>query len=96
MSAALSSSAPPVKNSTASPPKYDWTCDTCGGEVVQRPDDTEAAIRRRLELYEVETEPLITWYLERDKLVQINGMVSPDAVTARFENALAWFEMRHD
>ena len=49
--------------STSSPPKYDWTCDACGGEVVQRQDDTEAAIRRRLELYEVETEPLIpgTW-----------------------------------
>src|SRR5688572_30178039 len=38
--------------STANPPKYDWTCDVCGGEVVQREDDTEEAIKRRLALYE--------------------------------------------
>jgi adenylate kinase len=69
--------------STQNPPKYNWTCDNCGGEVVQREDDTEGAIRRRLMLYEKETEPLITWYLERDKLLQVNGMGSPDEVTAR-------------
>jgi adenylate kinase len=74
--------------STSNPPKYDWTCDACGGEVVQRPDDTEIAIRRRLELYEVETAPLIQWYLERDKLVQINGLGSPDSVTARLIRAI--------
>lgn len=69
--------------STQNPPKYNWTCDNCGGEVVQREDDTEGAIRRRLMLYEEETEPLIAWYLERDKLLQVNGMGSPDEVTAR-------------
>ena len=69
--------------STEKPPKYNWTCDNCGGEVVQREDDTEAAIRRRLRLYEKETEPLIAWYLERDKLLQVNGMGSPDEVAAR-------------
>ena len=67
----------------AAPPKYDWTCDVCGGEVVQREDDTEAAILRRLTLYETETEPLIAWYLERDKLLQVSGMGTPDDVTAR-------------
>jgi adenylate kinase len=41
------------------PPKHDWTCDVCGGKVVQRDDDTEAAVSRRLELYEQETVPLI-------------------------------------
>ena len=45
--------------------------------------DTEAAILRRLALYEKETEPLIAWYLERDRLLQVSGMGSPDAVTAR-------------
>src|SRR4051812_42843278 len=69
--------------STEKPPKYNWTCDNCGGEVVQREDDTEGAIRRRLALYERETEPLIAWYLERDKLLQVNGMGSPDEVAAR-------------
>jgi adenylate kinase len=70
------------------PPKYDMTCDVCGGEVVQRDDDTEDAIRRRLALYEKETEPLISWYLERDKLVAIDGMGTPDEVTARLVRAI--------
>jgi adenylate kinase len=72
----------------ANPPKYDWTCDVCGGEVVQREDDTEDAIKRRLVLYEEQTEPLITWYLERDKLVSVDGMGTPDDVTNRLVRAI--------
>ena len=74
--------------SMATPPKYDWTCDVCGGEVVQREDDTVDAIRRRLALYEEQTEPLISWYLERDKLVSIDGLGTPDDVTARLVRAI--------
>ena len=74
--------------SVQSPPRYDWTCDVCGGEVVQREDDTEEAIKRRLMLYEAETEPLIEWYLERDKLVALDGTGSPDRVTARLIGAI--------
>ena len=55
--------------STAAPPMVNWTCDVCGGEVVQREDDTEEAIQRRLDLYEAETAPLIAWYQERGLLV---------------------------
>jgi adenylate kinase len=70
-----------------SPPKQ-WTCDVCGGEVIQRQDDTEGAIRRRLALYEQETEPLIAWYLKRDKLVTIDGNGTPDEVTVRMVRAI--------
>jgi adenylate kinase len=74
--------------STDSPPKENWTCDVCGGEVVQRPDDTEASIRRRLALYESETEPLIAWYLGRDQLVTVDGMGKHDDVTGRLVRAI--------
>jgi adenylate kinase len=74
--------------STAAPPLVNWTCDVCGGEVVQREDDTEEAIERRLLLYEVETEPLLDWYKERSLLIQINGTGSPDAVTRRVVGAI--------
>ncbi len=70
------------------PPVVDWTCDACGGRVVQRDDDTEAAIWRRLELYERETAPLVAWYLERDKLVVVDGDGSPDTVTKRLVRAI--------
>ena len=65
------------------PPRVRGTCDVCGGEVVQRDDDTEDAIRRRLELYERETAPLIAWYAERDLLATLDGLGSPDEVTDR-------------
>ena len=79
--------------STAAPPLVNWTCDVCGGEVVQREDDTEEAIERRLNLYEEETAPLIDWYKKRNLLVEINGTGSPDAVTRRVVGAIDL--MRH-
>ncbi len=69
--------------SVGSPPAVNWTCDVCGGEVVQREDDTEEAIGRRLELYDRQTAPLTDWYRRQDLLVQVDGTGSPDAVTAR-------------
>ena len=74
--------------STAAPPLVNWTCDVCGGEVIQREDDTEEAIERRLNLYEVETAPLLDWYKQRDLLIEINGTGSPDAVTRRVVGAI--------
>lgn len=65
------------------PPRVPGLCDVCGGEVVQRDDDTEAAIRRRLELYEAETAPLIEWYRDRGRLACIDAIGSPDEVTDR-------------
>jgi adenylate kinase len=65
------------------PPRVPGLCDVCGGEVIQRDDDTEAAIRRRLELYERETAPLIAWYRERGLLAAVDALGTPDEVTDR-------------
>jgi adenylate kinase len=65
------------------PPRVQGICDVCGGDVVQRDDDTETAIRRRLELYERETAPLIEWFDRRGLLGTVDGMGSPDLVTDR-------------
>ncbi len=67
----------------SAPPKHSWTCDYCGGEVVQRDDDTEMAIRRRLKLYEEQTAPLISWFESLDRLAALDGTGSPDEVTFR-------------
>ena len=74
--------------STAAPPLANWTCDVCGGEVVQREDDTEEAIERRLNLYEVETAPLLDYYEQQGLLVAVNGTGNPDAVTRRVVSAI--------
>jgi len=65
------------------PPKNNWTCDVCGGKVVQREDDTEEAVMRRLELYEEETLPIVDFYRRLDKLVVVDGTGSGDDVFAR-------------
>ena len=74
--------------STAAPPLVNWTCDVCGGEVVQREDDTEEAIERRLNLYEAETAPLLDYYEQKSLLVMVNGTGNPDAVTRRVVSAI--------
>jgi len=74
--------------SLSSPPLINWICDVCGGEVIQREDDTEEAISRRLELYERQTTPLIEWYRSRDQLTTIPGTGTPDAVTRRMVKAV--------
>ncbi|HZA76224.1 MAG TPA: adenylate kinase [Acidimicrobiales bacterium] len=65
------------------PPRYDWVCDNCGGEVEQREDDTPAAIEKRLAEYERETAPLIDWYCERALLEVVDGQGSTDEVSQR-------------
>jgi adenylate kinase len=65
------------------PPTVDWTCDTCGGRVVQRDDDTEEAIDRRLEVYEEQTVPIIDYYRERGMLAQVSGVGDGDDVFER-------------
>ncbi len=74
--------------SVSQPPRYDWTCDVCGGRVVQRDDDTEEAIRERLQTYERETAPLIAWYGQQDLLVPVSGLGTPDEVTDRLVRAI--------
>jgi adenylate kinase len=66
--------------STAEPPVQGWLCDVCGGEVVQREDDTAEAIMTRLQAYERETLPLIDFYATRGLLETIDGSRTPDEV----------------
>ena len=65
------------------PPKLNWTCDACGGKVVQRDDDTEEAIQRRLELYEAETVPIINFYDRLGKVVVVDAVGEGDDVFER-------------
>jgi adenylate kinase len=74
--------------STQNPPRVGWICDNCSGEVVQREDDTEAAIKRRLDVYEEQTAPLINRYKKLGKLTTIRGGGTPDAVTERMIAAI--------
>ncbi|MGD0895003.1 MAG: adenylate kinase [Acidimicrobiales bacterium] len=68
---------------TTAPPKVDWTCDVCGGEVIQREDDTEEAVTRRLALYDAQTAPLIARYATAGKLVPVDATGIVEEVAGR-------------
>ena len=55
------------------PPKIAGKCDKCGGELYQRADDTEETVKKRLGVYFSQTMPLIDYYTNEDKLVEVNG-----------------------
>lgn len=65
-----------------------WTCENCGGDVVQRDDDTPEAINRRLDLYETQTQPLIDYYGSTSRLVTVDGLGTPDEVFARLTKSV--------
>lgn len=73
---------------TYNPPKDDSLCDKCGGEVYQRADDEETAIKKRLEEYGKKTQPLISYYEELNISKVINGAKSTDEVFSDIERVL--------
>lgn len=63
-------------------------CERCGGSVVQRDDDTEEAVRSRLETYNEQTAPLLEWFESQGLLATIDGVGDPDEVAARVAEAV--------
>ncbi|MBO3747160.1 adenylate kinase [Streptosporangiaceae bacterium NEAU-GS5] len=73
------------------PPKVDGVCDACGGELFQRDDDREETIRHRLEVYEQQTSPLISYYAEEGLLEGVDATGPVEEVTRRAMSALRRF-----
>jgi adenylate kinase len=65
----------------SSPPKVAGKCDHCSGELYQRTDDTRKTAQKRLEVYFSQTAPLIDYYQQRRKLVEIDGGRSIEEVS---------------
>ncbi|MBA3451337.1 MAG: adenylate kinase [Chloroflexia bacterium] len=70
-----------VYNVVTDPPLIDGVCDVCESAVLQRADDTPEAVAKRLDLYELETVPLVDRYAARRLLTRVDGDQSIDAVT---------------
>lgn len=57
-------------------------CTKCGGDIIQRADDTEETVEKRLKVYTEQTKPLIDYYKAQGKLAEVDGMKSMDEVFA--------------
>jgi adenylate kinase len=72
----------------SNPPKVEGTCDKCGQPLVQRPDDQEETVRKRLEEYESKTAPLRPFYEKSGRLRRVDGIGAIEDVFARIQKAV--------
>ncbi len=70
------------------PPKVGEVCDIDGAHLVQRTDDTEEAIRIRLQTFHQQTEPLLKFYDARGRLIEVDGSPPIAEVTANLRQRL--------
>jgi adenylate kinase len=71
------------------PPKKPGFCDRCGGKLLVRSDDEAGTVRKRIDVYEEQTKPLVEYYKEKGILVQVYGSGLIDEVTDRTREALS-------
>jgi adenylate kinase len=70
-----------VYNVLSDPPAVDGLCDDCGGQLTQRADDTPEAVAKRLDLYDIETAPLLDRYEKQGLVERVDGDRAIDDVT---------------
>ena len=67
-------------------PAVEGICDSCGGTLIQREDDKADVIKRRLEVYAEQTEPIISFYRNEGLLISISATGAVNEIT---ESAIA-------
>ena len=79
-----------VYNVYSDPPEQEGTCDACGAELVQRSDDEPETVKRRIQVYDRQTKPLIEYYEDSDVPVKyVDGEQGLEDVYQELEEALA-------
>ncbi|HKI53846.1 MAG TPA: adenylate kinase [Anaerolineales bacterium] len=77
-----------IFNEKSNPPKVIGKCDFDGSELYQRDDDKAETVKRRIQVYLEQTSPLIAYYRDQGKLVEVNGMQTIEEVAKEFMSAL--------
>ena len=70
------------------PPAKPDVCDRCGGKLIARPDDTEEAVRKRLDSFHRQTAPVADYYKAKSLLREVDGVGPVDQVFERIEETL--------
>ena len=77
-----------IFNGKSNPPKKAGICDIDGSELYQREDDKAETVKRRIQVYLEQTSPLISYYRDHGKLIEIDGMQAIEQVTNTLVSAL--------
>ncbi len=78
------------------PPKHEGVCDQDGARLVQRDDDREETIRKRLHVYHSQTEPLIAYYDDAGLLRRFDGRRSADEVHDHIRATVATLKLEEE
>jgi adenylate kinase len=85
-----------VYNVFSDPPKHDAVCDQDGSRLVQREDDAEDVVRKRLSVYHEQTAPLIEYYEDRGVLKRFDGLRSPTEVHDHIRATIATLRLEDE
>lgn len=77
-----------VYNMISRPPKEASKCDACGGQVVQRDDDTQHTASKRLMVFDDLTQPLVAYYKAEQVFQEVDAAKSPEQVTAQLNKVI--------
>jgi adenylate kinase len=75
-------------NALTNPPSVAGIDDEDGGELVQREDDRPETVAKRLDVYDAQTRPLIAYYRNNGKLVEVDALASVESVAERIATAI--------
>ena len=84
----VSSDGKHIYNLISNPPREEGKCDETGLHLIQRDDDKEAVVRKRMDVYLRETEPMIGYYREKNLLQEVDAEKSIEEVTEQIRNVL--------
>ncbi len=73
---------------TNMPPKTEGVCDKCGGELMQRADDTESTVENRIEVYNKQTKPLLNYYDKLGNIAHLDGSIGLENLFAQIVGIL--------
>lgn len=73
---------------TSFPSQKEGICDKCGGNLIQRKDDTEAVIKERLSVYHAQSEPLKDYYQKQERLIYIDGSLTKEQTINQIDKSL--------
>jgi adenylate kinase len=85
-----------VYNIHTDPPKHDEVCDQDGSRLIQRDDDREETVRKRLAVYHSQTSPLVRYYEERDLLRRFDGTRGPTEVHDHIRATIATLRLEDE
>lgn len=73
---------------TNNPPKFNNICDECGEKLITRDDDNPETVKHRLDTYHSVTEPVINFYDNKNKLIEVEGIGSVEGISRKLLSAL--------